>query len=134
MSRRPRTPNSDRKTLKAFQANVRKTAPAHACALALADSESYDIVLLQEPRIKANLRCLTKTYLAYNTYLPVDSWDSDTTRLRVITYIREGSRILADQKRPALTRDIIWLIVNSIIIVNLYRQPHYNISLNVLLR
>ncbi|KID60237.1 Endonuclease/exonuclease/phosphatase, partial [Metarhizium hybridum] len=132
MSRRPRIHNSERKTLKVFQANVGKIPPAHDCALALADSEKYDIVLLQEPWTEAkNARCLTKTHPAYNTFSPVDSWDSNDTRPRAMTYIHKGSRILTDQKRPALTRDILWLTVNGVTIVNFYR---YDVSLDVLLR
>ncbi|KJZ70212.1 hypothetical protein HIM_10398 [Hirsutella minnesotensis 3608] len=135
MSRRPRVHNPDKKTLKVFQANVGKIPPAHDCALALADSAKYDIVLLQEPWTEAkNSRCLTKTHPAYDTYSPVDSWDSNDTRPRVMTYIRKDSRVLADQKRPALTRDILWLTVNGVTIVNFYRQPHYDVSLDVLLR
>ena len=135
MSRRPRIHNPDRKTLTVFQANVGKIPPAHDCALALADSEKYDIVLLQEPWTEAkNARCLTKTHPAYDTYSPVDSWDSNNTRPRVMTYIRKDSRILADQKRPTLTRDILWVTVNGVTIVNFYRQPHYDVSLDILLR
>ncbi|EXU95149.1 exonuclease-endonuclease-phosphatase family protein [Metarhizium robertsii] len=68
------------------------------------------------------------------TYSPVDSWDSNDTRPRVMTYIREDSRILADQKRPALIRDILWLTVNGATIVNCYRQPHYESPWTSLLR
>ncbi|XP_044718774.1 reverse transcriptase (RNA-dependent DNA polymerase) domain-containing protein [Hirsutella rhossiliensis] len=118
MSRRPRVHNPDKKTLKVFQANVGKIPPAHDCALALADSAKYDIVLLQEPWTEAkNSRCLTKTHPAYDTYSPVDSWDSNDTRPRVMTYIH-----------------ILWLTVNGVTIVNFYRQPHYDVSLDVLLR
>ena len=135
MSRRPRTYNTDRKTLKVFQANVGKIPPAHDCALALADSEKYDIVLLQEPWTEAkNSRCLTKTHPAYETYSPVDSWNDNSTRPRVMTYIRKDSCVLVDQRRPAPTRDILWLTVNGITIVNFYRQPHYNVALDLLLR
>ncbi|EXU94729.1 exonuclease-endonuclease-phosphatase family protein [Metarhizium robertsii] len=70
------------------QTNVGKIPPAHDCALALADSEKYDIVLLQEPWTEAkNSRCLTKTHPAYDTCSPLDSWDSNGTRPRVMTYI-----------------------------------------------
>ncbi|KAM4058871.1 ribonuclease H-like protein [Hirsutella rhossiliensis] len=56
-----RVNQSDKKTLRVFQANVGKISPAHDCALALADSERYDIVLLQEPWTEAkDGRCLTK--------------------------------------------------------------------------
>ncbi|EFY95407.2 Endonuclease/exonuclease/phosphatase [Metarhizium robertsii ARSEF 23] len=132
---RPELPTRTGTTLKVFQANVGKIPPAHDCALALADSEKYDIVLLQEPWTEAkHSRCLTKTHPAYDTYSPVDSWNSNDTRPRVMTYIRKDSRILADQKRPSLTRDILWITVNGITIVNFYRQPHCDVALDVLLR
>ena len=133
MSRRPRT-QKDRRTLKIFQANVGKIPPAHDCALALADSEKYDIVLLQEPWSEAkNSRCLTKTHPAYDTYSPVDSWTDNSTRPRVMTYIRRDSRMLVDQRRPALTRDVLWLTVNGVTVVNFYRQPYHDVALDVLL-
>ncbi|EXU95447.1 reverse transcriptase domain protein [Metarhizium robertsii] len=93
------------------------------------------IRILQEPWTEAkNARCLTKTHPAYDTYSPVDSWDGNDTRPRVMTYIRKDSRILADQKRPTVTRDILWVTVNGVTIVNFYRQPHHDVSLDVLLR
>ncbi|EXU95536.1 reverse transcriptase domain protein [Metarhizium robertsii] len=81
------------------------------------------------PRQAKNSRCLTKT--AYDT---VDSRDTNDTRPRVMTYIHKDSRILADQKRPTVTRDILWPTVNGVTIVNFYRQPHYDVALDVLLR
>ncbi|KAJ4072803.1 hypothetical protein NW769_015469, partial [Fusarium oxysporum] len=48
-NRYSQTRKNDRKPLRIFQANVGKIPPAHDCALALADSEQYDVVLLQEP-------------------------------------------------------------------------------------
>ncbi|KID59265.1 reverse transcriptase, partial [Metarhizium hybridum] len=114
--------------------NVGKIPAAHDCALALADSEKHDVVLLQEPWTEAkNSRCLTKTHPAYETYSPVDSWNGNDTRPRVMTYIRKNPRILADQARPALSRDILWVTVNGMTIVNFYRQPSHDTALNVLL-
>ncbi|EFZ02030.2 Reverse transcriptase [Metarhizium robertsii ARSEF 23] len=121
------------RTYKVLQANVGKIPAAHDCALALADSEKYDIVLLQEPWTEAkNSRCLTKTHPAFESFSPVDSWDGNDTRPRVMTYIRKNSRILVDQRRPALTRDILWISANGATIVNFYRQG--DAALNVLLR
>ncbi|KAG6979060.1 Retrovirus-related Pol polyprotein from type-1 retrotransposable element R1 [Fusarium oxysporum f. sp. conglutinans] len=99
-----------------FQANVGKIPPVHDCALALADSERYDIVLLQEPwTTTANSRCLTKTHPAYDTYSPVEAWNSNSTRPRVMTYVRRDSTLSADQNRPYQSRDILWLTVNDTI-------------------
>ncbi|KAM5357129.1 hypothetical protein ACJZ2D_016591 [Fusarium nematophilum] len=135
MSRRPRRPVNERRTLRVFQANVGKIPPAHDCALALADSERYDVVLLQEPWTEAkDSRCLTKTHPAYDTFSPVDAWDSAGTRPRVMTYVRRDLDLLADQKRPFTTRDILWLSVNNVMIVNFYRRPDESDSLDILLQ
>ncbi|XP_044715247.1 endonuclease-reverse transcriptase domain-containing protein [Hirsutella rhossiliensis] len=126
---------SDRRILRIFQANVGKIPPAHDCALALADSEQYDIILLQEPwtGLKDG-RCLTKTHQAYDTFSPVNDWDGRDTRPRVMTYVRRSAGLVADQKRPAATRDILWLTVNGITVVNFYRQPYHDGALEILLQ
>ncbi|KAH8654725.1 hypothetical protein BGZ61DRAFT_310637, partial [Ilyonectria robusta] len=70
-NRRPQATTNNKKTLRVFQANVGKVPPVHDCALALADSERYDVVLLQEPWTAiADSRCLTKTHPAYDTFSP----------------------------------------------------------------
>ncbi|KAM5528001.1 RNA-directed DNA polymerase from transposon x-element [Fusarium oxysporum f. sp. phaseoli] len=118
-----------------FQANVGKIPPAHDCALALADSERYDIVLLQEPwTAHAETRSLTKTHPAYSTLTPVDMWNSNDTRPRVMTYVRRDSRLLADQIRPFQTRDVLWLTFNGMTIVNFYRQHDVRDAMDTLLR
>ncbi|KAM4058241.1 endonuclease-reverse transcriptase domain-containing protein [Hirsutella rhossiliensis] len=110
-------------------------SPAHDCALALADSERYDIVLLQEPWTEAkDGRCLTKTHPAYDTFSPVDSWDDNSTRPRVMTYVRRRPCLMTDQRRPVATRDILWLTINNITVVNFYRQPYYDEALDILLQ
>jgi hypothetical protein len=48
-NRYSQTRKNDKKPLRIFQANVGKIPPAHDCALVLADSERYNIVLLQGP-------------------------------------------------------------------------------------
>ncbi|KJZ69554.1 hypothetical protein HIM_11047 [Hirsutella minnesotensis 3608] len=124
-----------RKTLRIFQANVGKIPAAHDTALALADSERFDLVLLQEPWTGLkNGRCLTKTHPAYDTFSSVTDWDSRDTRPRVMTYVRRSAGLVADQKRPAATRDILWLTVNGVTVVNFYRQPDYDVALEILLR
>ncbi|EXA28589.1 hypothetical protein FOVG_19816 [Fusarium oxysporum f. sp. pisi HDV247] len=118
-----------------FQANVGKVPPVHDCALALADSERYDIVLLQEPwTTTANSRCLTKTHPEYDTYSPVETWNSNSTRPRVMTYVRRDSTLSADQNRPYQSRDILWLTVKDTIIVNFYRQNDERDALDTLLQ
>ncbi|SPJ92119.1 uncharacterized protein FTOL_13663 [Fusarium torulosum] len=85
-NRYSRARKNDKKPLRIFQANVGKIPPAHDCALALADSERYDIVLLQEPwTAHTDTRSLTKTHPAYDTFTPVETWDSNDSRPRVMT-------------------------------------------------
>ncbi|KAM6508463.1 hypothetical protein FALCPG4_19002 [Fusarium falciforme] len=129
------TLKNNRHPLRIFQANVGKIPPAHDCALALADSERYDIVLLQEPwTASTSLQCITKTHPAYDTFAPVDTWNSNDTRPRVMTYVRRDPRLLADQTRPIQSRDILWLRVNDMTIVNFYRQNDEKDALNDLLQ
>ncbi|TXB97967.1 hypothetical protein FocTR4_00016879 [Fusarium oxysporum f. sp. cubense] len=136
---RPGSPRKRRidnkKPLRIFQANVGKIPPAHDCALALADSERYDIILLQEPwTAHTDTRSLTKTHPAYDTFTPVETWDGNDTRPRVMTYVRRDPRLLADQIRPFQTRDILWLTINGMTIVNFYRQNDESDALNILIR
>ncbi|KAF6527552.1 hypothetical protein HZS61_007854 [Fusarium oxysporum f. sp. conglutinans] len=136
---RPGSPRKRRidnkKPLRIFQANVGKIPPAHDCALALADSERYDIVLLQEPwTAHTDTRSLTKTHPAYDTFTPVETWDGNDTRPRVMTYVRRDPRLLADQIGPFQTRDILWLTINGMTIVNFYRQNDESDALNILIR
>ncbi|KAK4074898.1 hypothetical protein Purlil1_12845 [Purpureocillium lilacinum] len=85
-----------KRLFRVFQANVGKNGPSHDCALALADAERYEVILLQEPWTQVrNSRCLTKTHPAYDTYSPVSTWEDIDTRPRVMTYIRRGSRLIA---------------------------------------
>ncbi|PCD46630.1 hypothetical protein AU210_002031 [Fusarium oxysporum f. sp. radicis-cucumerinum] len=133
-NRYSQTRKNDKKPLKVFQANVGKIPLAYDCALALADLERYDIVLLQEPwTAYTKARCLTKIYPAYDTFTPVDMWNSNDTRPRVMTYVRRDLRLLADQIRPFETRDILWITVNGMTIVNFYRQNDEKDALNMLL-
>ncbi|KJZ68077.1 hypothetical protein HIM_12533 [Hirsutella minnesotensis 3608] len=121
--------------LLAARLNVGKIPSAHDTALVLADSERYDIVLLQEPwtGLKDG-RCLTKTHPAYDAFSPANDWDDRDTRPRVMTYVRRSAGLVVDQKRPATTRDILWLTVNGITVVNFYRQPDYDGALEILLQ
>ncbi|KAF4333382.1 reverse transcriptase [Fusarium beomiforme] len=102
---------------------------------ALADSERYDIVLLQELwTAHTDSRSFTKTHPAYDTFTPVEMWDNNDTRPRVIIYVRRDPKLLADQIRPFQTRDILWLIINGMMIVNFYRQNDEHDALEILLQ
>jgi endonuclease/exonuclease/phosphatase (EEP) superfamily protein YafD len=76
MTRRLHATQRGQRSLRVFQANVGKNPAAHDCALALADTEKHDIVLLQEPwtAIRGE-RCLTKTHPFIRHILPCRSLD-----------------------------------------------------------
>ncbi|KAJ0127740.1 Uncharacterized protein HZ326_29154 [Fusarium oxysporum f. sp. albedinis] len=59
---------------------------------------------------------LTKTYPAYDTFIPADIWNSNDTWPRVMIY----------------TRDILWLIINDLMVVNFYRQNDERDALDML--
>ncbi|KAK4065805.1 hypothetical protein Purlil1_14028 [Purpureocillium lilacinum] len=50
-----------------------------------------------------------------------------------MTYVRRRPGLTADQRRPATTRDILWLTINNTTIVNCYRQPDFDAALDILL-
>ncbi|KAL9560662.1 hypothetical protein ACKAV7_015225 [Fusarium commune] len=81
-----------------------KVPPVHDCALALADSERYD------------------------TYSPVETWNSNSTRPRVMTYIRRDSTLSADQNQLYQSRDILWLTVNDTIVTGLTMNRGHEIA------
>ncbi|KAH6980548.1 hypothetical protein EDB80DRAFT_260638 [Ilyonectria destructans] len=51
-----------------------------------------------------------------------------------MTYARRDAKLLADQNRPYISRDILWLTVNDIVIVKFYRQNDENGGLDILLQ
>ncbi|PWI64361.1 hypothetical protein PCL_10530 [Purpureocillium lilacinum] len=92
---------TETKTIRVFQANVGKIPPAYDCALALADAEQYDVVLLQEPWREAKEgRCLTKSHPAYDKFSPVNSWANNSTRPRVMTYVRRRPSAQTEKAMP----------------------------------
>ncbi|KAK5989434.1 hypothetical protein PT974_10953 [Cladobotryum mycophilum] len=121
------------KTLRIFQANVGKIGPAHDTALALADTEEFDIILMQEPWVSLKGDSMTKTHPGYRIYSPVNSWEGTRDRPRVMTYIRRNLELDADQTRPVATRDILWIKTSDITIVNIYRDPDVPETLEAIL-
>ena len=61
----------------------------------------------------------------YESFNPLDDW---TTRPRVMSYVRKGSGLQADQLRPVMTRDLIFLQIQArnappVTIINAYNAP-----------
>jgi hypothetical protein len=105
--------------------NVGKSMPAHLTALQTADEIGADVVHIQEPWTAVGT--LTQTHPSYESYAPVDTWNNEETwgsdRPRVLSYVRRGARIKAQQRRPLPSRDLLWLEINGYLTLNAYRQP-----------
>src|SRR5271165_5634653 len=61
----------------------------------------------------------------YKSFTPLDDW---TTCPRVMSYVRRGSGLYANQLRPVTTRDLIFLQIQAcnaprITIINAYNAP-----------
>ena len=124
-SRRNRQPRS--RDLQVCWANVGKSSPCHITILQIAFTEMADIVCIQEPFTFPGTK--TQNHPGFDCYAPVSSWDSvdaeqrEVERPRVMTYIRKGAGLRIQQRRPIYSRDLLWIDVNGIVILNAYRQP-----------
>jgi hypothetical protein len=95
------------KPLTILQANVGRGATAHEIALTIANDSSIDILLIQEPYVFADrTRRISKAHPMYESFAPLDDW---IIRPRVISYVRKGSGLQADQVRPVTSRDLTFL-------------------------
>lgn len=109
-----------------LQVNVGRGATPHEIALSLANDSSIDIILLQEPYIFTDRsRRISKAHPAYESFTPSDDW---TIRPRVISYVRKGAGLQIAQLRPATTRDIIFLEIQTrnslpVVVINAYNAP-----------
>src|SRR5271166_6659420 len=122
----PKPRNGLAKPLTILQANVRRGATPHEIVLSLANSSFIDIILIQEPYIFSDRsRKISKAHPMYESFTPLDDW---TTRPRVMSYVRRGSGLHANQLRPVTTRDLIFLQIQArnapgITIINAYNAP-----------
>ncbi|OAA61592.1 Ribonuclease H-like protein [Akanthomyces lecanii RCEF 1005] len=124
---------------KIFQANVDKEQEAHSAALQPAFLEGYNVVILQEPNTSYNKKkelCRTQYHPGFLCFSPVDFWhNKDThprdTRPRVMTYVKIDRKIQAERRTPAKHRDLLWVRVNGIAILNLYNRPEVESTLSV---
>lgn len=128
-------PQRCKKPLRIFQANVDKGREKHLTALQLANAHEYDIILIQEPWTYITPRgdCITAIHATYNTFLPVRQWSDTSTRPRVSTYIRKTDGLIGNQLSITRTRDILWTVVGNTTIVNIYRDPQVQETLDILL-
>ncbi|KAM3466574.1 hypothetical protein MY5147_009007, partial [Beauveria neobassiana] len=90
-------------TIKIFQANVDKGEESHSAALQLAFLEGYNVVILQEPNTSYD----KKKQLCRTQYHP-----------GFVT--------------PAKHRDLLWVRVNGVTILNVYNRPEVESTLEVL--
>ena len=103
--------------------NVGRSSPCHIAALAVAFDNKMDVICVQEPFTCEGSK--TSTHPGYRHFSPVDLWDhtDDTTRPRVMTYIRKDNSLRAQQRESTNSRDMLWTDINGYSILNAYRQP-----------
>ncbi|XWX00640.1 hypothetical protein V2A60_008661 [Cordyceps javanica] len=118
-----------------FQANVDKGEENHSAALQLAFLEGFNVVTLQEPSTSYDEKtrlCRTQYHPGFLCFSPVDSWNDNETRPRVMTYVKTDNKIRAEQITPAKHRDLLWVRVNGVAILNVYNRPEVESTLGVL--
>lgn len=106
-------------------ANVGRSSPCHITILEKAWEQGIDVICVQEPFTAAETR--TSTHPGYNLFAPVLAWDNpreqESERPRVMTYVRKGSNLRAQTTHPRISRDLLWVTVNGYTILNVYRRP-----------
>lgn len=118
--------NNKHISLRLFQANVDKCEPAHHAALQLAYEKDFNVVLLQEPHSSYDEKkdiCRVPDHPGFTCFSPVPYWNSRVTRPRVLTYARKHRKKQPEQLTVVLSRDLLWVAVNGITILNVYNDP-----------
>lgn len=102
--------------------NTGRQLTAHLTFLSICENAEVDVAHVQEPWWRPGTK--TQNHPAYDLYAPVDSWDTIDDRPRVLTYVRKRGNLQVQQRRPLETRDMLWLDVNNIAMLNCYRAPN----------
>ncbi|RYP47832.1 hypothetical protein DL769_011278 [Monosporascus sp. CRB-8-3] len=111
--------------LTAAQCNLGKGWPSASAFPQLCWGQQIDVVMVQEPPVSRDGKRIISMHPSYEPFLPVDSWDSEKTRPRVITYVLKADGLRPTASRPVgHTRDILWVEVAGITFVNFYRPPN----------
>ena len=112
--------------------NTAKRSPCHIAALEIAWQQQMDVICVQEPFTAPGTK--TSTHPGYTHYAPVTNWDNPETREserpRVMTYVRKGASLQAQIIHPRISRDLLWVRVNGYSILNVYREPFYQATLD----
>ena len=113
------------KELRVCWANVGRSSPCHIIILEVAFQKGMDVVCVQEPFTCANLR--TSTYPGFRHLAPISTWDTPSAAgsacPRVITYVRKRHHIKLQTRESLNYRELLWVVVNGVAILNCYRQP-----------
>ena len=120
-----------RRDLRIAWVNVGRRPGAHEAALSLLWQEDIDVIQIQEPAWWAESR--TKNHPGYDRFDPVDSWNDLADRPRVMTYVKKDKKLKATPRQP-VSRDLLWVQVNGIDLLNFYRQPETREVLDYLCR
>lgn len=119
--------------LKALSVNVQNSGTSNDTALALGHQHEYDVIQVQEPYAAwLGGRQMLKTHPGFKTFAPPVPWTSQHDTPRAITYVRKGLRTY--QLPIAHTRYAVWVVIQGVTFVNMYRSPRQSETLEALLR
>lgn len=83
-----------------------------------------DVALVTEPWVSHIRNTTTLTHPGYDHFTPASIWNTqEENRPRVITYVRIGAQLHTETRVPVHHRDLLWIDVNGFTILNYYRAP-----------
>lgn len=109
--------------LKFMSINVGRGGTTQDITLARACELELDVLLIQEPWWSG----CTKSHPYYDRHVPYGGFN---IRPRAVTYtLKCPSEIFAIQKpTTTLTGDYCWVLVNNIMFLNVYKEPHNRLA------
>ena len=123
---RQQQPSQQGNQLRICWANVGRSSPCHITILEASFQKGIDVVCVQEPFTCANSK--TSTHPGFRHLAPISTWDNPhalgATRPRVMTYIRKGCHLRYQARESLNHPDMLWAVVNRVVILNCYRQPY----------
>ena len=126
---------TQRQGIRIFQANTGRSSESHDTALALAAKHAFEVVLIQEPHTAIfdnGSVCRIRSHQSYLPFTPVTHWSNTSERPRVATYVLASSRLTTEQITTFKSRDLLVVRVCGITTVNVYREPHQDHALDLL--
>lgn len=102
-------------------ANVARSSTCQSTVQEACFQAGIHVLHVQEPAWTKKGRS-AKAHEAWEEYRPVDTWDNEETRPKVLTYVRKNLKKTVLQPKQT-RRDVLWIQVGGTTFVNVYRTP-----------